>query len=110
MMQTVTFIEITAILAGLAGFGGFVIAWMALRQSKKTDNSADAERMGMLLTEIGYIKSMIDELRRKMEYSDERYTKLSERLALVEQATKTAHDRMDEYETRYKARMLSDGR
>jgi len=106
-MQTMTLVEVTAIIAAI---GGFVIAWLALKRDIKNINNTEAREMGMLLTEIGYIKSSIDSLRNKMEHSDERHTKLSERLALVEQATKAAHDRMDEYETRYKARTVSDGR
>ena len=121
-MQTITLIEIVAVAA--AG-GGFVIAWMALRRDKNSDNSVQAREMGTLLADINYNKSKVDgltqkidlinekyahlssrvdaqveslenQMTRKIENIDERHVHLSERIVTVEKMADRAHARMDQ--------------
>ena len=46
---------------------------------------------GVMLTEIGYIKSGVDDMKRKMEQSDKRYIEMEKRLSKVEEAMKIYH-------------------
>lgn len=46
---------------------------------------------GVMLTEIGYIKSGVDDMKRKMEQSDERYTLLASRVQSLEEKMNIYH-------------------
>ena len=46
---------------------------------------------GVMLTEIGYIKSGVDDMKKKMEQSDKRYIEMEKRLSKVEEAMKIYH-------------------
>ncbi|MDR1217237.1 MAG: hypothetical protein LBJ99_01480 [Oscillospiraceae bacterium] len=72
-----------------------VFTFLAFRRGQKSDDTTTAREMGTILTEIGYIKSQMDGLNRKLEHYDERYTQFAERLSSVEQSTKSAHHRLD---------------
>lgn len=62
--------------------------------SKKKDTSSDGQRIGALMTELGYIKSGIDDIKHKQEKADERYIEIITRLTAVEESTKSAHKRI----------------
>ena len=46
---------------------------------------------GVILTELGYIKSGVDDMKKKMEQSDKRYIDLEKRMSHVEEAIKIYH-------------------
>jgi len=46
---------------------------------------------GVMLTEIGYIKSGVDDMKRKMEQSDKRYTDLTSRVTALEEKIAIYH-------------------
>ena len=46
---------------------------------------------GVMLTEIGYIKSGVDDMKRKMEQSDKRYTDLTARVTALEEKMNIYH-------------------
>jgi peptidoglycan hydrolase CwlO-like protein len=87
--------EITAFLAVLSAIVAVVAAVLNIRRNQKSDDSTSGREIGSLLTEVGYIKSSIDSLNRKLDLHEERYTKLAERIAAVEQGAKSAHHRID---------------
>ncbi len=49
------------------------------------------QERGVMLTDIGYIKSGIDDLKKKMEQSDSRYIELAERVTSLEKAVRIYH-------------------
>lgn len=49
------------------------------------------QEYGVMLTEIGYIKSGVDDMKKKMEQSDKRYIDLSERVTALEESMKIYH-------------------
>jgi hypothetical protein len=73
-------------------------AFFAFRRGQKSDDTATAREMGTILTEIGYIKSQLDALTRRMEHDAERHLALAERVSAVEQSAKSAHRRLDKLE------------
>lgn len=82
-----------AILGGVLGYVAF------LRNSKK-DSEADGKQSGTILTELGYIKGGIDDL--KSENREQRKTNVEfvSRLTAVEASAKQAHKRLDRIEER----------
>ncbi len=93
-MDSVTLISILAAVAGVV-FG--VITFF---RNKKKDDSEDGRESGTILTELGYIKSGVDDLKRKQEKSDETIMNFMKDLTAVQESTKQAHKRLDVLEDR----------
>lgn len=90
------------------GIGGTVCAivfgYIAFRRNNKNDDTAEGKKDGVLLTEIGYIKSGVDDIKRKQEKEDDRHIKVVERLSVVEASAKQAHHRIDEMQSKLNGR------
>jgi hypothetical protein len=84
----------TNILIGMAGLALSIGAFFVGRISAA---KAKGERDGTILTEIGYIKSNTDEIKRRMDEQDKRYVDVITRLTKVESSTAQAHKRLDEH-------------
>lgn len=95
-MDKINFIYATIGVIGTVA--AFVFGYAALKRNTKADNRNEGERGGALMTEIGYIKSGIDDIKHKQEVTDERYLNTAERLASVESSVKQAHHRIDTIE------------
>lgn len=52
---------------------------------------SSGQESGVILTELGYIKSGVDDMKKKMEQSDKRYIDLEKRLSHVEEAIRIYH-------------------
>ena len=87
-----------AIIGIIVGVGGFVFGLVAFFRNKKSDDASEGRKDGTILTELGYIKSGVDDIKRKQEKQDEQNLKFAERLSSVEASTKQAHKRLDKIE------------
>ncbi len=58
---------------------------------RMTAAKTSGQEYGVMLTEIGYIKSGVDDMKKKMEQSDKRYIDMEKRLSKVEEAMKIYH-------------------
>ena len=84
---------------GVAGtVCAIIFGYIAFRRNGKADNTAEGKKDGVLLTEIGYIKSGVDDIKRKQEKEDERHIQVVSRLTAVEASAKQAHRRIDRLE------------
>lgn len=97
-MEPVTLISIVAAIAGIV----FGVASYARNQRK--DNTEDGKRNGEIMSELGYIKSGVDDVKRKQEKSDETIMGFLKDLTAVQESTKQAHRRIDGLEERINAR------
>jgi septal ring factor EnvC (AmiA/AmiB activator) len=88
-------VEILAIVSPIAAM---VFGLLAFRRGQKNDDGQAAREIGTMLTEIGYIKSQLDTVQRKLESNDTRHSSVLERLSAVEQSDKSAHKRLDSLE------------
>lgn len=79
-----------------------VFGYAAFNRSRKKDDQGNGEKSGTVLTEIGYIKSGIDDIKRKQERQDEKqeaqHIEVISRLTSVEASAKQAHKRLDRLE------------
>lgn len=92
-------LEIIMTVLGIAGtVCAIIFGYIAFRRNNKIDDNADGKKDGVLLTEIGYIKSGVDDIKRKQEKQDERYVEVVTRLTAVETSVEQAHHRIDAYE------------
>ena len=91
-------------LDALFGIGGtilgLVFSYLAFFRNSKKDSKDDGKETGTVLTELGYIKSGIDDL--KNENREQRKTNIEviTRLTAVESSSKQAHKRIDRLEGR----------
>ncbi|MCF8017856.1 MAG: hypothetical protein K9L62_00525 [Vallitaleaceae bacterium] len=88
-----------AILSTVLGVLGTVCAiafgYSSYKRNNRMDNTDEGKESGTILTEIGYIKAGVDDIKRKQEKQDERHLEIISRITAVEQSTKQAHLRLD---------------
>lgn len=73
-----------------------VFGYMALHRNRKIDSHKEGKQDGAVLTELGYIKSGVDDIKRKQEQQERQHIEVVTRLTAVEESAKQAHHRIDE--------------
>lgn len=93
--------ELLDAVIGIAGaiLGG-VLAYVAFLRNSKKDSEADGKQSGTILTELGYIKDGIDDLKSENREQRKTNTEFISRLTAVESSAKQAHKRIDRLEGR----------
>ncbi len=99
-------VGIDAIIGMIVGIAGALFGAVTYFRNKKSDDEADGKRDGVVLTELGYIKSGVDDIKRKQEKQDERNEAFSTRLVAVEESAKQAHKRIDTIESRVNSKAV----
>ncbi len=89
--------ELGEIIKTLAIILGMVFGIVALFRGKKADDSGDGQKMGMLMSEIGYVKSNTDEIKAEQQRQRDTNTNFAVELARVDASAKQAHKRIDEH-------------
>lgn len=84
------------IISLVVGAAGIVFGLVTLFRNKKHDDTQEGRTSGTILSDIGYIKAGVDDI--KTEQKEQRKTniELVSRLTAVEESTKQAHKRIDE--------------
>ena len=83
------------VLSVLFGLAGSIFGLITALRNKKTDDANEGKQTGIVLTELGYIKSGVDRMERKQDDQDKKYTELAIKIAEDEASTKQAHKRID---------------
>lgn len=71
-------------LAALAALAAVFFSYLSFLRARRHDGLQDGRSAGAVLTELGYIKSGIDDIKHRQDKIEARYTVLVERLAAVE--------------------------
>jgi len=73
-----------------------LFGYLAFSRNRKKDETDEGKSVGTMLSDLGYIKAGVDEI--KAEQKDQRKTNIDieRRLTSVEESTKQAHKRIDE--------------
>lgn len=91
-----------AMLSTALGLLGTVCAiafgYATYKRNRKADDACEGKENGTMLTEIGYIKAGVDDIKRKQEQQDSRHLEVIGRLTAVEASAKQAHKRIDRIE------------
>ena len=89
-MNTATIISL------VVGAAGIIFGLVTLFRNKKQDDAAEGKATGTILSDIGYIKAGVDDI--KSEQKEQRKTNIEfvARLTAVEESAKQAHKRIDE--------------
>ena len=91
-------IELTVAISVACALLGAALGVFGHKRNISKDIAEDARSDGVIFTEIGYIKSGVDDIKRKQDRQDDLYAKLSERVVAIEASAKQAHKRLDRLE------------
>ena len=91
-------IDISLALSILFGFAGLLFGVMTAVRNKKTDDKSEAKEDGIILTELGYIKSGVDDIKHKQAELEKQNLSFVRHLTAVEESAKQAHKRIDKLE------------
>ena len=91
----------TIALIGLAcSVVGALVGYFGHQRNVKKDSQSAGQETGMVLTELGYIKGGIDDLKTEQREQRKTNTEFITRLTAVESSAKQAHKRIDRIEGR----------
>ena len=79
---------------------GIVLSYVAFLRNTKRDSNDEGRETGQVLTELGYIKGGIDDLKQEQRRQQETNIELITRLTSVEASARQAHKRIDRLEGR----------
>ncbi len=91
-------VELTVVISIACALLGAGIGVATFKKNSEKDAAEEGKNDGVFLTEIGYIKAGIDDIKRKQDKQDEQYIKIAERLTAVEESAKQAHHRINRLE------------
>ena len=95
-----SFTMIVSIVGLIGTISAIVFGYIAFNKNKKSDNQKEGKQDGVVLTELGYIKSGVDDIKRKQEHQERQHIEVISRITAVEESTKQAHHRIDEIKQR----------
>ena len=72
------------------------IAVLGFIAGRMSVSKTEGERDGTLMTEVGYIKSSTDDIKKQLREQEQKHIEVVTRLSAVEQSAKQAHHRIDE--------------
>jgi len=91
-------VDITVAASLICTVGGFVIAWLVFGRNKTKDDKAEGASIATITSDMGYIKSSVDGIDKKLEKQADKHIELLERVCDVEASAKQAHKRIDSLE------------
>ena len=87
---------ITILISSLGVIVAFIFSYLAFWRNKKTETQSAGENKGVMMSDIGYIKAGVDDLKRENRETAAKLSGVSERLTRCEESCKQAHHRIDE--------------
>lgn len=76
---------ILSIISVIGTMSSILFAYLAFRRNEKVDNKKDGKHEGVLISDVGYIKSSIDRIEKTLDKLQEKYDDLHSRVLIVEQ-------------------------
>ncbi len=89
---------IFSIISAVGCILGIVFSLLALFRNKRADDTQTGREDGMVLTELGYIKAGVDDLKRDNRDMRVELQNIHDRVARGEESIKQAHKRIDKLE------------
>ncbi len=91
--MNITVTGIFALFGAISTLLSIVIAITSIRKGQKNEGAAT----GTLISDVGYIKAGIEDIKCEQRESNDKIAKLTERVTLCEASTKSAHKRLDDH-------------
>ena len=77
-----------------------IVAYLGFSRGKAKDDKREGQQDGVMYTEVGYIKSGIDDIKTELRDQRKVNTEMYSRMSAVEASAKQAHRRLDMIEGR----------
>ncbi|NBI17542.1 MULTISPECIES: hypothetical protein [Eubacteriales] len=90
--------QLLTVLSVVSTVCAIVFGYAAFARNRKSDTESEAKSDATVLTEIGYIKGGIDDIKAEQREQRKTNTEFMERLVAVEASAKQAHKRLDTLE------------
>jgi predicted nuclease with TOPRIM domain len=87
---------INIIIAG----AGLLLSALTFVWGRITAAKNNGKESGQIMSELGYLRSNTDEIKRRLDKQDERDREYISRLTAVEESAKSAHKRLESLEKR----------
>lgn len=87
--------EISVVVGLICTAVGCLVGYFGFVRNKAKDDKTDGHQDGVILTELGYLKSSMDTMNTKLDKQEDRHVEVMTRLAQVEASAKQAHKRLD---------------
>lgn len=91
-------LNIGVVIGGVAAVSSIVFGYVGFQKGVKKESTTVGQNAGTLMSDVGYIKAGVDDLKRKQETAEQRHYALAERVTKVEESSKQAHKRIDRIE------------
>lgn len=72
-----------------------VFGYAAFSRNKRKDDEDGGAKNASIMSDLGYIKASVDDIKRKQEKQDAQHLEVISRLTAVEASAKQAHRRID---------------
>ena len=82
----------------VVGVIGAVVALITLTRNKTSADKSDAKEDGIMLTEIGYIKAGVDDLKKDNRDMRAEVQSIHDKVTRVDESCKSAHRRIERLE------------
>jgi hypothetical protein len=89
--------ENMALLGAIGTVCSILFGYIGYQSGVKKNCEEEGKENGQLKADIGYIKRGVDDIRIDLKAQEKRVGELSERVTRVEESTKQAHKRIDEF-------------
>lgn len=87
--------SLTTIVSILAAAFAIYFGLIRNKREENTETKQEGMQSATLFSDVGYIKSGIDDLKRKQEKADDRYIDLAKQITAIDESVKSAHKRID---------------
>lgn len=92
--------EISLIIGIIVGISGVVFSVVSAMRLNKKDTEEKATSIAVLNSDIGYVKSGIDDIKKQQGSTDSLVRDLTKQVTQAEDRAKSAHKRIDMHEQR----------
>ena len=93
-MQIGTIISLT--IAAIGMIISLIFSIIAVVRNRRNDSTQEGENKGVIMSDIGYIKAGVDDLKREQRGIHSTLSEHNERITRCEESCKQAHHRIDE--------------
>lgn len=87
---------IETIISLVVAIGALIFTALSFRRQTNKDNTESATERANLTADVRYIRNSVDDIKLENKSIQQDIRNMNERLVVVEQSTKSAHNRIDE--------------
>ncbi len=88
---------VLTIISVLGTISSITFGYLAFRRNSSIDTKTMGRESGTVISDLGYIKSSIERIEKRLDNSESKFEGIHTRLARVEESTSSAHKRLDEH-------------